>query len=75
VGSCLALVQLLLFSRIASGDRRSTVAVWIAVVAEVALITSWLNGSVGQVVTGALLATAGLVIAGTVIEVRGTRQA
>ncbi|WP_329792435.1 polysaccharide biosynthesis protein [Lentzea sp. DG1S-22] len=75
VGSCLALVQLLLFSRIASGDRRSTVAVWIAVAAEVALITVWLNGSVGQVVTGALLATAGLVVAGTVIEARGSRTA
>ncbi|SDF39992.1 Membrane protein involved in the export of O-antigen and teichoic acid [Lentzea fradiae] len=75
VGSCLALVQLLLFSRIASGDRRSTLAVWIAVAAEVALITLWLNDSVGQVVTGALLATAGLVVAGTVIEARGKVRA
>ena len=75
VGSCLALVQLLLFSRIASGDRRSTVAVWIAVAAEVVLITQWLDGSTGQVVTGALLATAGLVVAGAVIEARGTRSA
>ncbi|TWP54268.1 polysaccharide biosynthesis protein [Lentzea tibetensis] len=70
VGSCLALVQLLLFARIASGDRRSTGAVWIAVAVEITLITMWLNGSTGQVVTGALLATAGLAGAGAVIEGR-----
>jgi O-antigen/teichoic acid export membrane protein len=75
VGSCLALVQLLLFSRIASGDRRSTLAVWIAVGAEIVLITQWLNGSAGQVVTGALLATAGLVVAGAFIEARSSRSA
>lgn len=73
VGSCLALVQLLLFARIASGDRRSTSAVWVAVAIEVGLITLWLNDSVGQVVTGALLATATLVGAGAVIERRGSR--
>ncbi|GLZ28655.1 polysaccharide biosynthesis protein [Lentzea sp. NBRC 105346] len=74
VGSCLALVQLLLFARIASGDRRSTGAVWIAVAVEVALITLWLHGSTGQVVTGALIATGSLVVAGFVIERRNTLE-
>jgi O-antigen/teichoic acid export membrane protein len=70
VGSFLALVQLLLFARIASADRRSTTAVWVAVAVEVLLISLWLHDSMTQVVTAASIATGLLVLVGGLIEGR-----
>ena len=70
VGSLLALVQILLFSRIAHGDRRSAGLVWLAVVAEVALVAGGLRAGVGAVVTAAVLATGLLAVAGAVVEGR-----
>jgi O-antigen/teichoic acid export membrane protein len=74
LGSLLALVQLLLFSRIASADRRSAMAVWAAVALEVALVTRWLHGSVTQVATAALASVTLLVLAGLAIEYRSARR-
>lgn len=74
VGSFLALVQLLLFARIASADRRSTTAVWVAVAVEVLLISLWLNDSMAQVVTAASIATGLLVLIGGVIESRDAQR-
>lgn len=71
VGSLLALVQILLFSRIAHGDRRSAGLVWLAVVAEVALVSAGLRTGVDSVVTAAVLATGLLVVAGAWVEGRG----
>jgi O-antigen/teichoic acid export membrane protein len=70
VGSLLSLVQLLLFSRIASADRRSTVLIWLAVLVEIALVTFWLNDGLMAVVTAAMIATGLLVCSGAVIELR-----
>ena len=74
LGSLLALVQLLLYSRIASTDRRSTAAVWAAVAVEVALVTWWFDGSVSAVATAALVSAGLLVLAGVTIEYRGVRR-
>ncbi len=71
IGSMLALAYLLLYSRIATGDRWSSGAVWVAVVAEIGLATYWLHGSVVQVAAAALLSTGTLVLVGLVIEHRG----
>ncbi|MFC5287024.1 polysaccharide biosynthesis protein [Actinokineospora guangxiensis] len=71
VGSLLALVQILLFSRIATGDRRSARLIWLAVAAEVALVAAVLHGDVGEVVTAAVVATGLLVVAGAAVEWRG----
>lgn len=74
IGSLLALVQLLLYSRIASADRRSTVAVWVAVAVEIGLVTFWLDWSVTAVAAAALASVGLLVLAGLVIERRSRDQ-
>ena len=74
LGSLLALVQLLLFSRIASADRRSATAVWAAVILEVVLVTLWLDTSVTAVSTAALTSVSLLVLAGLAIEYRCARR-
>ncbi|MGH3877513.1 MAG: lipopolysaccharide biosynthesis protein [Actinophytocola sp.] len=73
VGSMLSLVQILLFSRIASADRKSTVLIWLAVAVEIVLVSVWLNDELTQVVTAAAIATSLLVVAGAVIEIRSRR--
>lgn len=73
VGSMLSLVQILLFSRIASADRKSTVLLWLAVVVEIVLVTTWLHDELTQVVTAAAISTTMLVLAGAVIEIRSRR--
>ncbi|MGH3739033.1 MAG: hypothetical protein ACRDT6_26060 [Micromonosporaceae bacterium] len=70
IGSGLALAYLLLYSRIATGDRWSSAAVWVAVVAEIGLATFWLHGSVVQVATAALVSIGSLVLLGLLIEYR-----
>jgi O-antigen/teichoic acid export membrane protein len=74
VGSMLSLVQILLFSRIASNDRWSTLLIWLAVAVEVVLVTIWLNGALTQVVTAAVIATGLLVCAGALVELRSRRE-
>jgi O-antigen/teichoic acid export membrane protein len=74
VGSMLSLVQILLFSRIASNDRWSTLLLWGAVAVEIVLVTGWLNGALTQVVTAAVVATGLLVCAGALVELRSRRE-
>jgi O-antigen/teichoic acid export membrane protein len=66
LGTALALVQLLLYSDIAASAGRLGVAVWVAVLAEVVLITVAAHGSAGQIVAGALLGPVGLLALGAV---------
>jgi hypothetical protein len=73
VGSLLSLVQILLYSRIASADRRSTLLIWGAVVVETVLVTLWLHDGVSDVVTAAVVATGLLVATGALVEVRSRR--
>ncbi len=75
IGSMLALAYLLLYSRIATADRWSSAAVWVAVVVETGLATFWLHGSVVQVAAAALTATGGVVLFGLLIEWRTARSA
>lgn len=74
LGSCLALVQLLLYSRIASSDRRSATAVWVAVLVEVVLVSVWFGDSVTAVASAALTSVALLVAAGLLIEYLSARR-
>ncbi|WP_410631855.1 polysaccharide biosynthesis protein [Amycolatopsis sp. cmx-4-83] len=73
-GSMLALVQILLYARLADGDRRVTVLMWTAVGTEAALILFWLHGSAAQVVTAAACCAGGLAVAGAVLELRARRM-
>ncbi|UOZ07220.1 lipopolysaccharide biosynthesis protein [Amycolatopsis sp. WQ 127309] len=72
-GSMLALVQILLYARLADGDRRVTVLMWAAVAVEAALIPAWLHGSATQVVTVAACCAGGLAVAGALVEIRARR--
>jgi hypothetical protein len=69
-GSMLALVQILLFARLADGDRRVTVLMWAAVVVEIVLVTAWLHTSVAQVVTVSMGCVGALALSGAVVEIR-----
>lgn len=72
-GSMLALVQILLYARLADGDRRVTVLMWAAVAVEAVLIPAWLHGSATQVVTVAACCAGGLAVAGALVEIRARR--
>ncbi len=74
-GSLLALVQILLYARLADGDRRVTVLMWSAVGVETLLITTWLHGSATQVVTAAACTAGALAAAGALLELRSRRPA
>jgi hypothetical protein len=72
-GSMLALVQILLYARLADGDRRVTVLMWAAVAVEAVLIPAWLHASAIQVVTVAACCAGGLAVAGALVELRARR--
>lgn len=74
VGSVLSLLQILMYSRIASGDRRSSSLVWVAVVLETALVMTVLHSGVVAVVTAAVVATGLVACVGAVIEFRARRS-
>ncbi|KDN20558.1 polysaccharide biosynthesis protein [Amycolatopsis rifamycinica] len=74
-GSMLALVQILLYARLADGDRRVTVLMWSAVGVEALLITTWLHGSPTQVVTAAACTAGTLAAAGAILELRPRKPA
>ncbi|MFE5568200.1 lipopolysaccharide biosynthesis protein [Amycolatopsis japonica] len=73
-GSMLALVQILLFSRLAAGDRRVTLLMWTTVVVETVLVTTWLHSSAAQVVTVAACCAGGLALSGALLELRARRR-
>jgi O-antigen/teichoic acid export membrane protein len=68
LGTCLALVQLVLFSGIASADARLTWLLVAAVGVEVAVVTTVLHGSVTEIVTVTLTVAAALLVAGWLLE-------
>jgi O-antigen/teichoic acid export membrane protein len=68
-GALLALVQMLLYSRLAGEDRRVALPMWLVVAAETAVIWVWRHASVTEVVTTALGAAAGVALLGLLAEV------
>jgi O-antigen/teichoic acid export membrane protein len=74
VGSMLSLVQILMYARIASNDRRSTLLIWGAVAVEIVLVAGWLHSELTRVVTAAVIATGTLVCAGALVELRSRRE-
>ncbi|HEV7978663.1 polysaccharide biosynthesis protein [Amycolatopsis sp.] len=73
-GSLLAMVQILLFSRLAANDRRVTALMWAAVVVETVLVTTWLHASATQVVTVTACTVGALALTGALLELH-TRRA
>ena len=68
LGTCLALVQLVLFSGIASADTRLSWLLMVAVGVDVAVVTTLLHGSVTEIVTVTLAVAAALLAAGWLLE-------
>jgi O-antigen/teichoic acid export membrane protein len=68
LGTCLALVQLVLFSGIASADARLTWLLAAAVAVEVAVVTTAMHDSVTEIVTVSLAVTAVVLAAGWLLE-------
>jgi O-antigen/teichoic acid export membrane protein len=67
-GSLLAAAQVLLYSRLATEDRRAVAPMWTVVVLEAAVIALWRHGSPGQVVTVVVCASLSLAVAGALVE-------
>ena len=68
LGSCLALAQLLLYARLARGDHRATVVVWLAVAVQVAAVAALAHGSVLAIVDTTLAVVLALVVVALLTE-------
>jgi O-antigen/teichoic acid export membrane protein len=68
-GALLAVVQLLLYSRLAGEDRRISLPMWLAVAAEIAVIWLWRHATLTDVVTTALSTAAAVAMLGLLAEV------
>ena len=68
-GAMLAVVQLLLYSRLAGEDRRVALPMWLLAAAEVCVIWFWRHGNVTEVVTTALSTAACVAVLGLLAEI------
>ncbi|CAB4875973.1 MAG: hypothetical protein F2793_04770 [Actinobacteria bacterium] len=74
-GSAFALVQVLLYARLASQDRRAVASVWIALVILVAAVAGWRHGSVAEIVTTVVAVSLVLTLLGLVMDIRKSVRA
>ncbi|MFM8156218.1 MAG: hypothetical protein ACKOAF_09125 [Actinomycetes bacterium] len=73
-GSAFALVQVLLYARLAAEDKRAAASVWIALVVLVGIISIWRHDSVVEIVTTVVAVSLVLTIVGLVLDWRGGRE-
>ena len=69
-GSAFALVQVLLYARLAAQDRRAVIAVWIALITLVVIVATWRNGSVTEIVTTVVAVSLALTVVGLFLDRR-----
>ena len=69
-GSAFALVQVLLYARLATQDRTAVVAVWAALVIQTAVIVVWRHGSLVEIVTTVVAVSLVLTVAGLLMDRR-----
>jgi O-antigen/teichoic acid export membrane protein len=69
-GSAFALVQVLLYARLATQDRRAVIAVWVALVALVAIVSLWRHDSVAEIVTTVVAISLILTVVGLIMDRR-----
>jgi hypothetical protein len=69
VGALFAVAQLLLYSRLATEDRRVAAPMWLLVLGEVVVVSLWLHGSPTEIVLVALTTAGVLVGLGVLAEV------
>ena len=73
-GSAFALVQVLLYARLAAQDRKAVTAVWVALVILVGTVAFWRNGSVVEIVTTVVAVSLVLTVAGLFLDHRNARR-
>ncbi len=69
-GSAFALVQVLLYARLATQDRSAVVAVWVALVVLVVIVAGWRHDSVAEIVTTVVGVSLALTVVGLVMDRR-----
>jgi hypothetical protein len=69
-GSAFALVQVLLYARLAAQDRKAVVAVWIALIVLVVIVAGWRNNSVAEIVTTVVAVSLVLTVVGLFLDRR-----
>ncbi len=67
-GSAFALVQVLLYARLATQDRMAVVAVWVALVVQVLIVSLWRHDSVVDIVTTVVFVSLALTVAGLIMD-------
>jgi O-antigen/teichoic acid export membrane protein len=73
-GSAFALVQVLLYARLATQDRKAVIAVWVALVAQVAIISLWRHDSIVEIVTTVVAVSLVLTVVGLIMDRRQSPQ-
>ena len=71
-GSAFALVQVLLYARLATQDTRAVLAVWAALVVLVAVVALWRHDSVADIVTTVVVVSLALTVVGLIMDRRQT---
>jgi O-antigen/teichoic acid export membrane protein len=69
-GSAFALVQVLLYSRLAAQDRRAVLAVWGALAVLVVVVVGWRHNSVAEIVTSVVAVSLVLTVVGFILDRR-----
>ncbi len=72
-GSAFALVQVLLYARLAAQDRKAVTAVWVALIVLVGTVVFWRNDSVVQITTVVAVSLV-LTVAGLFLDHRNSRR-
>jgi glucose dehydrogenase len=73
-GSAFALVQVLLYARLATQDRRAVLAVWGALVVLVTVVAVWRHDTVAEIVTTVVAVSLVLAVVGLLLDRRkGTK--
>lgn len=69
-GSAFALVQVLLYSRLAAQDRRAVLAVWGALAVLAVVVIGWRHNSVAEIVTSVVAVSLALTVVGFILDRR-----
>ena len=73
-GSAFALIQVLLYSRLAAQDTRAVIAVWVSLIALVSIVALWRNDSLVQIVTTVVGVSLVLAVVGLFLDNRGSTK-
>ncbi len=69
-GSAFALVQVLLYARLATQDKKAVFAVWVALITLVTIVAGWRHNSVAEIVTTVVAVSLVLTVVGLLMDRR-----